>query len=71
MNFFRFMLLAAAIYLLVRMVRAMRPNRRPVNAPPPRPNAATYEPMARCAGCGAHSPQASLNAAGLCTHCRE
>lgn len=68
MNFFRLLLLAAVVYLITRLFRArLRPP-----APPPGSgdrNSVPYEPTARCARCGVHTPTRSLSTEGLCQHC--
>lgn len=71
MNFFRLLLLAAAVYIVLRLWRRARPKVRPPTPPGAKPAPdALYEPMARCSACGAHSPQALLSATGLCSRCR-
>lgn len=72
MNLFRFLLLAAAIYLIVRLIRAGRASISRKNAAPqpPRPEQ-TYEPMGRCARCGTHLPQSALSRAQLCGRCSD
>lgn len=72
MNLFRFLLLAAAIYLIVRLIRASRASITRKSAPPPpsRPEQ-SYEPMGRCARCGTHLPQSALSRAQLCGRCSD
>jgi hypothetical protein len=58
------LLLVLLAYVAWRLLRrALQPPREPA---PPR-----FEPTARCARCGTHVPAAQLDAAGLCTHCRD
>ncbi len=71
MNLFRFLLLAAAIYLIVRLIRASRASIGRKSPPQvPRPEQ-TYEPMGRCARCGTHLPQSALSRAQLCGRCSD
>ncbi|SFF38444.1 hypothetical protein SAMN04488120_103108 [Fontimonas thermophila] len=68
MNLLRLLLLAAAIWLIWRIVRQVRTQLR--HKPPP-PAADHYEPMARCNKCGTFLPARSLNTQGLCGRCSE
>lgn len=68
MNLLRLLLLAAAIWLVWRIVRQMR-GQLERKTPPAGPD--SYEPMARCAKCGTYLPARALNAQGLCGRCSE
>lgn len=63
---FRLLLIAAAVYIVWRLLRGVRINVERVQPPQQR-----YEPMARCAKCGTHLPAAALSRSGLCGHCAE
>lgn len=66
MNLFRLLLIAAAAWIVWRLIGGARGAAlRSSREPPP----ATYEPMARCARCGTHLPAAALSRAGLCGRC--
>lgn len=68
MNLLRLLLLAAAIWLVWRIVRQVRGQ---LQRRPPPPEVDSYEPMAPCARCGTYLPAKSLNKAGLCGRCSE
>jgi len=59
------LLIALAVIAWRLLRRALAPP-----APPPREDAAAFEPTARCARCGTHVPRAQLDAAGACARCR-
>jgi hypothetical protein len=68
MNLFRLLLLAAALWVVWRLWRAVQARL----APPPAPGGdENFEPMARCQRCGAHLPVASLTRSGHCIKCAE
>ncbi|TXH03889.1 MAG: hypothetical protein E6R07_10795 [Nevskiaceae bacterium] len=64
---FRLLLLAAAAFIVWRLLRGVRIHVERVQPPPPE----RYEPMARCAKCGTHLPAAALSRSGLCGRCAE
>lgn len=70
MTLLRFLLLAAAAWLVWRIFRQVQAQ---LDRPsPPRDEAPdTYEPMARCAKCGTHMPAKVLNSKGTCGRCSE
>ncbi len=63
---FRFLLLAAAAWILWRLLRGVRVQISRIESPP-KPD--EYLAMARCAKCGVHLPAAALSASGLCGKC--
>ena len=72
MNLLRLLLLGAAIYIVIKLIQtSRRAVTRQQNAAQPPRHEPTYEPMARCAKCGAHLPQSALSRAQLCGHCSD
>lgn len=67
---FRLLLIAAAIFIVWRLLRGFRVHIERIPPPPPQ-QPDRYEPMARCAKCGCHLPAAALSKSGLCGRCAE
>jgi hypothetical protein len=64
---FRLLLLAAAAWIVWRLLRGVRVHVERVQPPPPE----RYEAMAPCAKCGTHLPASALSKSGLCGRCSE
>jgi hypothetical protein len=64
---FRLLLIAAAVWVVWRLLRGVRVHVERVQPPPPE----RFEPMARCAKCGTHLPASSLSKSGTCGRCSE
>lgn len=65
MNLFKLILLAAAAWIVWRLLRGLRVQVSRIEpAQPPE-----FEKMARCAQCGVHLPGNALSPAGLCGKC--
>lgn len=67
MNLFKLLLIGAAIWIVLRILKGFRVHVERVQPPPPE----NFEPMARCAKCGIHTPAAALNKSGICGRCSE
>ena len=64
---FRLLLIAAAVFIVWRLLRGLRIHVERVQPPAPE----RYEPMAQCAKCGTHLPAAALSKSGCCGRCTE
>lgn len=64
---FRLLLIAAAIWIVWRILKGFRIHIERVQPPPPE----KFEPTARCAKCGTHLPAAALSKSGTCGRCSE
>jgi hypothetical protein len=63
----RLLLLAALVWLLVRLWRQWRSDlAASVRKPPPEPG---YELMSPCRGCGTYLPTKTLSSGGRCGKC--
>jgi hypothetical protein len=67
MGLFRLLLIAAAIWIVWRVLRGVRIHVERVSPQQPE----RFEPMARCAKCGCHLPAAALSKSGCCGRCAE
>jgi len=68
MNLLRLLLIAAAGWLVWRLIHQVRAQ---LSQRPPEPPAEDYQQMARCNRCGTFLPAQSLNSRGLCGRCSE
>ena len=66
MNLFKLLLLAAAVWIVWRLLRGLRVQVTRIETPPAQPE---FEAMARCARCGVHLPDSALSPGGLCGKC--
>lgn len=66
-HMFRLLLIAAAIWIVWRILKGFRIHVERVQPPPPE----SFEPMARCAKCGTHLPASALSKSGTCGRCSE
>lgn len=65
MNLFRLLVMAGLAWLVYRLLQRWRIEITP-RQPPAAPS---FEPMARCTGCGIHLPARSLSRSGRCGAC--
>ena len=66
MNLFKLLLIAAAVWIVWRLLRGLRVHVTRIETPPSPPE---FEKMARCARCGVHLPGPALSSGGLCGKC--
>lgn len=69
MNVFKLILIAAAVWIVWRLLQGVRVHISRIQPPPPPPAKPEFEPMARCEKCGVHLPASAISAGGLCGKC--